>query len=77
MDSGLAPGSPYLNATDLWGQSAFKDRVRRNLRDGCVDIVVVDTNLAQWEGDINAGGYVPVDGAPWPTFVTATHHSCP
>jgi hypothetical protein len=77
LETGLPPSSPYLNATDLWGQSAFKERVRRNLRDGCVDVVVVDTNLAQWEGDIKAGGYVPVDGAPWPTYQSSRpHHPC-
>jgi hypothetical protein len=51
--------------------------VRRNLRDGCVDVVVVDTNLAQWEGDIKAGGYAPVEGTPWPTYQSSRpHHPC-
>jgi hypothetical protein len=76
METDLLPASPYLNATDLWGLSAAKERVRRDLRDGCADIVVVDTDLAKWQDDINAGGYVPVDGTPWPTFQLTRPSGC-
>jgi len=74
METGLLPVSPYLNATDLWGQLAARDRVHRTLRGGCPDLVVAVTDLATWQDDLSAGGYVQVEGAPWPTFQSSRPH---
>jgi hypothetical protein len=77
VDSGLLPSSPYLNANDVWMMPRAIDMIRGNLRNGCADVVVVVTNLPKWQDDLNAGGYVPVDGSPWPTFrLNHPHNSC-
>jgi len=40
-------------------------------------VVVVDP-LATWQEGLNQGGYVPIDGTPWPTFRSARpSRSCP
>jgi len=42
--------------------------VRQALRGSCAELVVAVSQLDYWHDDLDAGGYVPVDGAPWPTF---------
>jgi hypothetical protein len=74
VESGLLPGSPYLSATDIWGRPVAKDKILRTLRDGCADVVVAVTDLATWQDALSAGGYVPVDGAAWPTFQSSRPH---
>ena len=74
VESGLLPGSPYLSATDIWGRPVAKDKILRTLRDGCADVVVAVTDLSTWQDALSAGGYVPVDGAPWPTFQSSRPH---
>jgi hypothetical protein len=77
IESGFLPASPYLNANDVWMVPAGTEVIRRSLRNGCPDVVVVVTDLPNWRDDLNAGGYAPVGDAPWPTFRSrAPHHAC-
>lgn len=75
IETRLLPGTPYLSATDIWGQSAAKDTVLRTLRGGCTDVVVAVTDLPTWEDALIEGRYVPVDRAPWPTFQSSRPHN--
>jgi hypothetical protein len=68
FESGRLPASPYLSATDVWGQAVAKERIAMALRNGCADVVVAVTALSTWQDVLSAGSYMPVQGAPWPTY---------
>jgi hypothetical protein len=68
LESGRLPASPYLSATDVWGQAVAKERIVMTLRNGCADVVVAVTALSAWQDVLSAGSYIPVQGAPWPTY---------
>jgi hypothetical protein len=78
FDSGLLPATPYLNTwLREWLVPAAGPQIQASLRSGCAGVVVVVDPLATWQEDINQGGYLPVDGTPWPTFRTVRPpHSC-
>lgn len=69
FESGLLPatphvatcGSPCMAPSDVRG-------LHTTLSSGCADLVVVVDQLSDWLGDLEAGGYVPIERAPWPTF---------
>jgi hypothetical protein len=69
VESGMLPASPYVtvcNASCIV-PSEVSD-VRTTLMGDCAYLVVAVSQLPFWQGDLNADGYVAVDGAPWPTF---------
>lgn len=67
--SGLLPATPYLSTC---GSSCIVPSepadIRRSLDGGWPDVVVAVSQLEDWQGDLDIGGYVAVAGAPWPTF---------
>jgi hypothetical protein len=69
VDSGLLPATRYITVCNLSCivPSEVED-VSQSLRGGCADLVVAVSQLPFWQSDLDAGGYVAVDGAPWPTF---------
>jgi hypothetical protein len=69
VESGLLPATRYITVCDssCIVPSEVED-VSQSLRGGCADLVVAVSQLPFWQNDLDAGGYVAVDGAPWPTF---------
>ena len=69
VESGLLPATRYVAvcSSSCIVPSEVED-VRHSLRSGCADLVVAVGQLPFWQGDLEAGGYVAVEGAPWPTF---------
>ena len=69
VESGLLPATPYVTVcnSSCIVPSEVED-VRHSLRSSCAGLVVAVSQLPFWQGDLEAGGYVAVDGAPWPTF---------
>ena len=68
IESDRVPASPYLSATDVWGQAVAKERILKMLRNGCADVVVAVTDLSTWQDALSTGSYIPVQGSPWPTY---------
>jgi hypothetical protein len=69
VESGLLPATRYVtvcNAACIVPTEV--EDVRQALRGSCAELVVAVSQLDYWHDDLDAGGYVPVDGAPWPTF---------
>jgi len=71
VDSGLLPATRYLatSASSTVITSAPTD-VALCIRDQCADIVVWVGGPNPWQHDIAATGYIAVDGAAWPTYVS-------
>ncbi|HEY2598466.1 MAG TPA: hypothetical protein VGJ79_08300 [Candidatus Dormibacteraeota bacterium] len=69
VESGMLPATRYVtvcNASCIV-PSEITD-VRSSLMGDCAYVVVAVSQLPYWQGDLNADGYVAVDGAAWPTF---------
>jgi len=69
VESGLLPATRYItvcNAACIVPSEV--DDVRQTLRGSCTDLVVAVSQLPYWQDDLDAGGYVAIAGAPWPTF---------
>jgi hypothetical protein len=75
VESGLLPATRYVtvcNAACIVPSEV--DDVRQALRAGCPDLVVAVSQLDYWQVDLDAGGYVALDGAAWPTFQLSRPH---
>jgi hypothetical protein len=69
IESGLLPATRYVAVcSSACIVPSEITEVRASLRSSCANLVVAVGQLPFWQGDLEAGGYVAVDGAPWPTF---------
>jgi hypothetical protein len=69
VESGLLPATGYITVCNVACIVPSEvDDVRQTLRGGCTELVVAVSQLPYWQDDLDAGGYVAVDGGPWPTF---------
>jgi hypothetical protein len=78
-ESGLLPATRYVAGTcsSFCDVASEAGDLRSTLSSGCADLVVAVGQLPDWRGDLDAGGYVEVEGAPWPTFQsTRPHRPC-
>ncbi len=71
VDSGLLPATRYLasSASPTVIPSAPAD-VATCIRNQCADIVVWVGGPNPWTGDLMTTGYITVEGAAWPTWVS-------
>lgn len=78
FESGLLPSTPWITTSVAdWQVPAAGHQIHSNLRDGCSGVVIAIQHLDYWQGDLQDGGYVPVDGTPWPTFRSDRAQPCP
>ena len=78
FESGLLPATPWITTSVAhWQVPEAGDQVHSSLRAGCAGVVIAVQQLGYWQGDLGEGGYVPVDGTPWPTFRSQRTQPCP
>ncbi len=69
LDTGLLPATPYPSTNSaFWRSRGAAGETRQALRKGCAQLVVYSDGPGDWLPDLEAGGYQPVEGAPWATF---------
>ncbi len=71
VDSGLLPATRYLATnSSLTAVPSGPGDVASCIRSQCADVVVWVGGPNSWLDDLMNSGYVLVEGAPWPTYVS-------
>jgi hypothetical protein len=79
VDSGGLPASRFIATNSaFWQVSGEPAELAGKIRAGCAGVVVYEPGSGDWRADLEAGGYQPLEDAPWPTYLSARGFSgCP
>ena len=69
VKGGIRPATPFIATnSSFWRVPWASGELTRVIAGGCAEFVIdIDVN-ADWTRELNTASYVPVQGAPWPTF---------
>ncbi|MGA7911770.1 MAG: hypothetical protein WCC30_09535 [Candidatus Dormiibacterota bacterium] len=73
VKGGVLPATPFIATnSSFWRVPSAPADITRTIAGACAEFVIdIDVN-ADWTRELNTAAYVPVQGAPWPTFKSVT-----
>jgi hypothetical protein len=69
LEAQMLPRIRYIAINSAFGRvPSAPDQMSRALSHACADFVVFDKGSGDWQAALDSGGYVPLPGAPLPTY---------